>query len=264
MNRLEAAVGALAERGECGLAPYVTAGDGGLELTLDVLHALEGAGATCVELGVPFSDPIADGPLLQAAAQRSLDAGTTVTRILAMVERFRAAGGELPILFFSYSNPLFVRGIEGALGDLQAAGVDGLLIPDVPVEELEPWAEAAGRVGLAPVGFVTPTTSVARIVRAGELSRCFVYVIGRTGITGARTNLADPETQQFLARVKATAGKPLGVGFGIRSRDQVAAIQDHATLAIVGTALVQHLFEAREAGNDAPRAAAQFLANLRE
>ena len=263
MNRLEAAVAELVDRGACGLAPYVTAGDGGLSRTLDVLHALEEAGAACVELGVPFSDPIADGPILQAAAQRSLEAGTSVDGILDLVARFRAAGGGLPILLFSYSNPLFVRGIAGAAQELAAAGADGLLVPDLPVEEMGPWSEAAVAAGLAPVGFVTPTTTEARVLRAAEASRGFVYVIGRTGITGARTDLADAATQSFLARVKQASRLPLGVGFGIHSADQVAAITPHATLAIVGSALVQHLHEAVEAGGDVPAAAGDFLARLR-
>ena len=263
MNRLEQAVAGLVAEGRCGLAPYVTAGDGGLDLTLDVLHALEEAGASCVELGVPFSDPIADGPVLQAAAQRALDAGTTVDGILDLVRRFRAGGGTLPILFFSYSNPLFVRGLEGAARELADAGADGLLVPDLPVEEMGPWSGAATAAGLAPVGFVTPTTSDARVARAAEASRGFVYVIGRTGITGARTELGDAATQEFLGRVAARSCLPLGVGFGIRSADQVAAVAPHAALAIVGSALVQHLFEARSQGGDPAQAARGFLDGLR-
>ena len=263
MNRLEQAVAELSAEGRCGLAPYVTAGDGGLDLTLDVLHALEAAGASCAELGVPFSDPIADGPVLQAAAQRALDAGTTVDGVLDLVRRFRAAGGTLPLLFFTYSNPLFVRGLDGAARELADAGADGLLVPDLPVEEMGPWSEAATAAGLAPVGFVTPTTSDARIDRAAQASRGFVYVIGRTGITGARTELGDATTQEFLARVAARSTLPLGVGFGIRGADQVAAVAPHAALAIVGSALVQHLFEAREAGLDPAEAARGFLDGLR-
>lgn len=263
MNRLEATIAALVDQDACGIAPYVTAGDGGLERTLDVLHGLEQAGASCVELGVPFSDPIADGPILQAAAQRSLEAGTSVDGILDLISRFRSAGGSLPILLFSYSNPLFVRGLEGATRELADAGADGLLVPDLPVEELEPWSAAAVATGLAPIGFVTPTTSPARVVRAAQASRGFVYVIGRTGITGARTNLADETTQAFLARTRATSTLPLGVGFGIHSSDQVAAIAPHATLAIVGSALVRHLHEVAEGGGDPAEAAAAFVTGLR-
>lgn len=263
MNRLEARVGELVARGECGLAPYVTAGDGGLERTLDVLHALEAAGAACVELGVPFSDPIADGPVLQEAAQRALAAGTNVDGVLDLVARYRRAGGELPILLFTYSNPLLVRGLESAAAGMREAGADGLLVPDLPLEEMEPWSAAATEAGLAPVGFATPTTSDRRITRVAELSRGFVYVIARTGITGARTDLADERTQAFLARVRACSSLPLGVGFGIRSADQVAAVTPHAALAIVGSALVKHLHETGSGGGDVAAAAGEFLAALR-
>jgi tryptophan synthase alpha chain len=261
MNRLEASIAGLVERDECGLAPYITAGDGGLERTLATLHALEQAGAACVELGVPFSDPIADGPVLQAAAQRSLDAGTTLDGVLELVSRFRAGGGRLPILLFSYSNPLLHRGLENSAQALAQAGADGLLVPDLPVEEMSPWAAAARAEDLATVAFVTPTTSDARIVRAAELSRGFVYVIGRTGITGGHTELG-PETQEFLARVAERCSLPLGVGFGIRNAQQVAALAEHATLAIVGSALVQHVHEAGERGLDPAGAAGEFLTAL--
>ena len=131
------------------------------------------------------------------------------------------------------------------------------------MEEFEPWSAAARATGLAPVGFVTPTTSPDRVLRAAEASRGFVYVIGRTGITGARTDLADETTQAFLARTRSLSPLPLGVGFGIHSSDQVAAIAPHATLAIVGSALVRHLHEVAEGGGDPALAAGEFVASLR-
>lgn len=263
MNRLEASVQDLARRGEIGIAPYVTAGDGGMERTLDVLFALEGAGAACVELGVPFSDPIADGPILQAAAQRSLDAGTTVDSVLELVSKFRAGGGELPILFFSYSNPLYVRGLEAAAADLRDAGADGWLVPDVPVEEFEPWSAAAIGAGLAPVGFVTPTTRDVRIERVASLSRGFVYAIGRVGITGAKTDFSTNSAGEFLERASKLSTLPLGVGFGLRNAEQVAALQGHAALAIVGSALVAELDRVGSEGGDVPARAASFIEEMR-
>lgn len=269
-NRLEQVTSALASAGECGVAPYVTAGDGGLDRTLAVLHALEDAGAACVELGVPFSDPIADGPVLQAAAQRALDAGTTLDGILDLIRRYRDAGGALPILAFSYANPLFKRGASAVTRALRDAGADGLLVPDLPVEEGSELREAALAAGLAPIFFVTPTTSDERARRAAEASRGFLYVIGRTGITGASTELG-AETQRFLARVQALANLPLGVGFGLHSPEQVAAVARHASLAIVGSALVAHIHAAAEGAADgaqdpdtaAARAAHEFVTNLR-
>lgn len=265
-NRLEQVTSALASAGRCGIAPYVTAGDGGLDRTLAVLHALEDAGAACVELGVPFSDPIADGPVLQAAAQRALDGGTTLDGILDLVRRYRDAGGKLPILAFSYVNPLLRRGAAVTARALADAGADGLLVPDLPVEEGSELREAALEVGLAPVFFVTPTTSDVRVRRAAEASRGFLYVIGRTGITGASTDLG-AETQQFLARVKELSDVPLGVGFGLRTPEQVAVVARHASLAIVGSALVAHIHEAAQGTQDpntaAARAAHDFVTNLK-
>ena len=242
-----------------GVAPYVTAGDGGLERTLAVLSALEGAGAACVELGVPFSDPIADGPVLQAAAERALAAGTTVDGILDTVREYRSAGGALPIVLFTYANPLFRRGWGPATRDLAAAGVDGLLVPDLPVEEGAEMRTAALEAGLAPMFFVAPNTSEPRARAAVEASRGFVYAIGRFGVTGAETTL-DRDALAFLDRVRSWSDLPLAVGFGLRDREQVAEVLRHADLAIVGSALVQHLHEA----SDAPRAAAKFLTQLSE
>lgn len=241
-ERLEAKLAELQATDACAIAPYVTAGDGGLERTLGVLEALERAGAACCELGVPFSDPIADGPVLQAAAQRALAAGTTFDGVLDVVRRFRAGGGEMPICAFSYANPILRRGWEGAARALAEAGADGILIPDLPVEEGGPLRTAAESAGIAPIFFVTPTTSDARVLRAAEASRGFLYVIGRTGITGASTDLSEA-AGEYLARVKGLSSLPLGVGFGIGSAGQVAAVARHARLAIVGTALVQRLHE---------------------
>ena len=255
MNRLEAAVGALAERGECGLAPYVTAGDGGLELTLDVLHALEAGGATCVELGVPFSDPIADGPVLQAAAQRALEAGTNLRDVLALCAELRAEGCELPIALFTYANPLVRLGWENAARASAEAGVDAWLVPDMIPEEAGEMRAAAVAAGLAPIFFVAPTSSPERIAAAAAASRGFLYAIGRVGVTGGETRL-DGATLDFLARIRASCALPLAVGFGLRTAEQVSAVTQHADLAIVGSAFVARLHEARGAGRPSPAAAA--------
>lgn len=259
-NRLIAATAALRESGATRVAPYLTAGDGGLDRTLELLFAVERAGAACVELGVPFTDPIADGPVLQAAAARSLDAGTTIDGIEDTVRAFRARGGDVPILAFSYLNPLMNGGAEGGLAkrfaSLAEAGFDGLLVPDLPIEEAAPVAALAERNGLAAVLFVAPTTIDERLVRAAEATRGFLYVVGRTGVTGAATSMST-DTDHYLARVRALAGDmPLGVGFGIRTPEQVAAVGAHAELAIVGSALVAAIHDAADAHPADPTAAA--------
>ncbi len=268
-GRLEAKTAELTRGGRCGLAPYVTAGDGGLDRTLAVLQALEGAGADCVELGLPFSDPVADGPTLQAAAQRALAAGTTFQGVLELIERLRGAGGQIPLLAFCYANTIVSRGARAACAQLAAAGADGLLIPDLPVEERGCLQDAVEEADLAQVFFVTPTTSSERIVAAAEASRGFLYVIGRTGVTGARTQLGTAG-HEYLTRVRGLVDCPLGVGFGIRGPEEVAAVAPHAQLAIVGSALVEHIHQAslerhpdQDASSACASAAATFLTHLR-
>ena len=238
-NRVARVARALAERGALGVAPYVTAGDGGLARTRAVLEALESGGAACCELGVPFTDPIADGPVLQRAAERALAAGATLEGIAEMVRGFRADGGELPVLLFSYLNPLLAGGIDRRLGALREAGVDGILCPDLPAEEAAEAARLARSAGLALPLFAAPTSTDARVRAAAELSTGFLYVVGRVGVTGARTEVGAAQ-REALARVRGLAGDtPLGVGFGIAERTQVAALRGAAELAISGTAFVR-------------------------
>jgi len=260
-NRLEARLAELVRAGECGLAPYITAGDGGLARTRAVLEGLEAAGAACVELGVPFSDPIADGPVLQSAAQRALQDGTTLDGVLAMLADYRAAGGELPVAIFSYANPLVRRGWSRSMDSLRAAGADGVLVPDLPVEEGGALADSAGAQGLCPIFFVTPTTSDERVRAAAEASRGFLYAIGRAGVTGDATKI-DSSTLAYLARIRAHTALPIALGFGLCTPGHVAAIAAHVDLAVVGSALVRRIHEAALAGTDPAAAAASFITDL--
>jgi len=261
-NRLVEAMTELRSRGARGLSPYITAGDGGLDRTKRLLHALQKAGATCCELGVPFSDPIADGPVLQAAAERALAAGTTLNGILDMVRRFRDEGGTLPIALMSYCNPLAHRGWEVACQQVAQAGVDALILPDLPVEEGEPVQAAAAKNGLCTVFFAAPTSGPDRIRRAAEASQGFLYVVGRTGVTGAGTQF-DSSALEFIAEVRDLAGKtPTAVGFGIASAADVTAATLHADLAIVGTALVRRIHDAGPNDDAAVAAATEFVREL--
>ncbi|QDV07954.1 Tryptophan synthase alpha chain [Planctomycetes bacterium Poly30] len=253
------------------IAPYLTAGDGGLDRTLELLRAVEESGAACVELGVPFSDPIADGPTLQEAAARALAAGTTLDGIERTVRAFRDGGGTVPILAFSYLNPLMSGGSAGALGrrlaSLRQAGFDGVLIPDLPLEEAPVLSALAENHGLCATLFCAPTTTDERLARAAEATRGFLYVVGRTGVTGANTAVSHTSSA-YLERVRKFSGDtPLGVGFGIRTAEQVAAVGEHAELAIVGSALVAAIHEAGSGGGgDATARAVErartFMASL--
>ncbi|RMH02653.1 MAG: tryptophan synthase subunit alpha [Planctomycetota bacterium] len=260
-NRLEGRLAELRAAGRRGVAPYLTAGDGGLATTVAVLAALEEAGAACVELGVPFSDPIADGPVLQAAGERALAAGTSLGAILDALAGYRAAGGELPVALMSYANPLLRRGWEAACAAAAAAGADALIVPDLPLEESGEMRAAAAAAGLCPIHFAAPTSPVERLRAAAAASRGFLYVVGRTGVTGSGTTF-DAATRAFLARVAALSPIPTAVGFGIRSAADVRAAVAHADLAIVGSAMVERLHAAGPAA--APAAAAAFLAELQE
>ncbi len=264
MNRLEHR---LAGRGP-GLAPYITAGDGGLDTTLAVLRSLDRAGVSCVELGVPFTDPVADGPVLQAAAVRALDAGTTLEGVLGVVAEFRRgdsrnAASSLPVAIFSYTNPLLRRGWGRSCELIAAAGADALIVPDLPVEESGPMREAAARSGVCPIFFVAPTTGEERVRAAARASRGFLYVIGRVGVTGTSTTL-DAAAVDYLSRVRAVAELPLAVGFGIQAMRQVGVVLRYAELAVVGSALVAHIHDGYTGGGTAAAAdaAQQFITEL--
>jgi tryptophan synthase alpha chain len=258
-NRLCLATASLREKNQPGIAPYVTAGDGGLEQTLAVLHALEKAGATCVELGIPFSDPIADGPVLQAAASRSLEVGTSLQNSLKMIQQFRADGGQMPLAVMSYINPLLQRGgLEKTCRAIADAGADALIVPDLPIEESAPLEKACAENNLAAVLFAAPTSSEERIRSAGERSSGFLYVVGRVGVTGSATAF-DDQTQALLQKARRLSPIPIAVGFGIRTADDIRAATQHADLAIVGTALVEKL----HASSNPATTAFDFLTDLK-
>lgn len=244
-----------------GVAPYLTGGDGGLEETLRAMHAVEEAGACAIELGVPFSDPIADGPRLQEAAQRALDAGATLGGILEVLARYRAAGGRLPVALMSYANPLRRSGWVDLAARAAGAGADALIVPDLPVEEAAEMRAAASAQNLGTIFFVAPTSSPTRRAAACAASTAFVYVLGRVGVTGAATQF-DAATLAFLDSVRAQSAVPVAVGFGISRAAEARVAAGHADVVIVGTALVQRLFEERRAGRDAAAAARSFVREL--
>ena len=271
-NRLVTRLDALARSKQRALAPYVTAGDGGIARTLAVLRALDAGGAACVELGIPFSDPIADGPVLQAAADRALACGTGFAQVLELLRSLRsgdrsAAASTLPIVVMSYLNPLLRQGLGHALDQLARAGADAILVADLPIEEASELERAAQHSGLAPIFFVSPSTSPERVARACRSSRGYLYAIGRFGVTGAGASLGE-EAQEFLQRTKRAAGTlPVAVGFGISSGADVRAATRHADLAIVGSALVAAIHAAAPASGPehdarAARAAGDFLREL--
>ncbi|MBI1881652.1 MAG: tryptophan synthase subunit alpha, partial [Chloroflexi bacterium] len=212
---------------------------------LATIRTLVEAGADLLELGVPFSDPLADGPTIQAATQKALENGTTVWDCLAMVGELRRQGVETPALFMGYINPILAYGLEKFVTDAATAGVDGLIVPDLPPEEAAELEAACAAHGLALVYLLAPTSTPERIKLAAEKSQGFIYLVALTGVTGARNELA-PDLAEFVQRVRAQTSTPLAVGFGIANGEQARVVGQLADGVIVGSALVKRAAESPE------------------
>lgn len=233
---------ALRSRGECALIPFVTAGDPDMETTAEVLRVLDRNGADLIELGVPYADPLADGPTIQAAATRSLRKGTTLEKVLDVV---RSVSPELsaPIILFTYYNPVLNRGVETFLKDIYAAGARGLVVPDLPLEEMDSLLQTAAEVGIDMVLLVAPTSPEERIRAIAQKSQGFVYLVSVTGVTGARQQVAS-RVEGLLEELHSLTDKPVGVGFGVSDPSQAEQMKRWgADGVIVGSAIVKRLAE---------------------
>lgn len=224
-------------RGGSALISYLTAGAPTLEATGRFLAALEAAGSDVVELGVPFSDPIADGPVNQRAAEQALKSGTTLKKILSFVERYRRNGGRMPIVFFTYLNPIVRFGLEQFAEEAARAGVDGVLVVDLPPEEAGEFRRAMANAGVDTIFLASPTTSAARLRLIEKASTGFVYYVSRLGVTGARSRL-DSNLGVELRALRRHVRKPIAVGFGISTPQQARAVARQADGVVVGSALV--------------------------
>ena len=239
MKRIEEAFRAAKRNGRAAFIPYITAGDPNLEATVELVRALARAGADVIELGVPFSDPIADGPTNQRAAERALAAGTTLAGVLAAVEVIRR-DLEIPIVLFTYANPVVRYGIERFAEDASAAGIDGVLFTDVPAEEMAPFEEKLSANGLDLIMLVTPTSDRRRMKAAAGFGGGFLYLVSRTGVTGARQDL-DDELAANVRTARKASKLPVAVGFGISSPEQVARVAALADGVVVGSAIVSRI-----------------------
>ena len=222
-----------------GLVAYVTAGDPDGERSSRILDAVARGGADAIEVGVPFSDPLADGPVIQRASERALAAGMTLRGSLDLVRRFRESH-DTPIVLFTYANPVVRMDPATFAREARDAGVDGVLLLDYPVEEAGPLRKVLVDAGLDPIFLISPTTTDQRIARSAQLGSGFLYVISRLGVTGTREALAD-EVEPLLARIRRHASLPVAVGFGISSPGMVAKACRYADAAVVGSALVQEI-----------------------
>jgi tryptophan synthase alpha chain len=236
VSRIDEAFARLRQRGERALIPYFCAGDPSLEMTARLVEEADARGADVIEVGMPFSDPLADGPTIQRAAVRSLERGTSLYRLLPVLAgvsgRIRA-----PLVLMTYLNPLHRYGLDKVTRDLAQAGVAGLIVPDCPLDESAPLARAAEAASLDLVALAAPTSGPDRLRRIARASRGFVYLVPLTGITGERAAVP-PELVRLVRDLRAVTTKPVCVGFGISTPDQVAAVVRHADGAIVGSAIV--------------------------
>ncbi|MGE0132006.1 MAG: tryptophan synthase subunit alpha [Blastocatellales bacterium] len=236
MTRITAKFEKLKQEGRKAFIPYITAGDPDLATTERLLLALAGAGADVIELGVPFSDPMADGPVIQRASERALKNPVGVADILPIVERVRQRC-EVPILLFTYFNPLMQFGGANLGEELKRAGVDGVLVTDLIPEEAEDFVAGMRRAGLDTVFLVAPTSTDERIKLIAEYSTGFIYVVARTGVTGMRENIS-VKVRELVGRVRRYSDLPVAVGFGISTPEQVRDVWSYADGAVVGSRLV--------------------------
>jgi tryptophan synthase alpha chain len=244
-----------------GLVVYLTAGDPDLATTREIALAAIDAGADVLELGVPFSDPLADGPVIQRASERAVAGGTRLQDVLALASELRAARPAAGLVIFSYYNPILRFGLERFCTTAAAAGVDGVLVTDMIVEEAGEYLEHLHRAGLAPIFLAAPTSTEKRLQAIAEASQGFVYAISRTGITGTQKTLAS-DAEALVTKLRRYTDLPVAVGFGVSNAEHVTALGQFADAAVVGSAIVA-LIEGSSPG-EAPAAVARFIKGLRQ
>jgi tryptophan synthase alpha chain len=259
MSRIEAKFAELKGRGETALVTFVTAGDPDLAATEEIVLQLERSGCDLIELGVPFSDPMADGPTIQLSSERALASGTTLPGILDLVSRLRTRT-QVPIVLMGYFNPIFIYGAERFAVDAAAAGVDGLLVVDLPPEEAAELKGATDQAGLDLIFLLTPTSDSSRVEAVSRLGRGFIYYVSVAGVTGARSAVADTLAARVTS-VRSELNLPLVVGFGISDPSQAAQVAKVADGVVVGSALVKY-FE-RYQGAQLLQELGAFVADLK-
>ncbi|MBL8346633.1 MAG: tryptophan synthase subunit alpha [Rubrivivax sp.] len=264
MSRIAATLEALRAQGKKALIPYVTAGDPFADLTPTIMLALAEGGADIIELGVPFSDPMADGPVIQKAGERALARGIGLTQVLAMVSEFRQRGGSTPVVLMGYANPIERYDQRAGAGafvrDAAAAGVDGVLVVDYPPEECEAFAAQLKDAGLDLIFLLAPTSTDERMQQVGRIATGYVYYVSLKGVTGAG-HLDTGAVAEMIPRIRRHVRVPVGVGFGIRDAAGAAAVGRVADAVVIGTRLIQ-ILEGESRDNAAPAARA-FMADIR-
>ena len=237
MNRIDAKFIELQNNKKKAFMPYICAGDPTLDLSRELLLTLEEAGADLIEFGIPFSDPIADGPIIQKASERSLCGGTSIDQVLNLVSSLRKET-DIPIALMGYYNPIFRMGVDTFCQQAVDAGVDGVIIPDLPPEEAEPLLESVSGCDLATIFLVAPTSTSNRIVKIAELSKGFIYCVSVTGVTGVR-DVISSQVSSMVSEIRSHTDKPICVGFGVSTPEQAKQVAQIADGVIVGSAIVE-------------------------
>jgi tryptophan synthase alpha chain len=261
MTRIKQKFAELKKRGEAALIPFITAGDPDLATTLKIMRALDAGGADCIELGIPFSDPTADGPTIQRSSERALKRPVSLPAIFRLLREFRKSS-QLPVVLFGYYNPFFRFGLDRFARQAAAVGADGVLCVDLPPEESAELKRWTDEVGLDLIFLLSPMSGADRVDLVGRTSRGFVYYVSVTGVTGARRSFDGPFRAQ-VARVRRATSLPVGVGFGISTPEQAAWIAEFADAAVVGSALVERIEKTKGSDKKAKRAGA-FVAQLKQ
>lgn len=253
-----ARIAELFAKSHAALMPYFPLGFPDVETSLEVIAAVSEAGADAFEIGLSFSDPLADGPVIQHATQIALEKGITVAKSLAMIAELRSRGVRQPFLLMGYFNPMLAYGLERFVTDAAAAGVDGFIVPDLPPEEADELDRLCADRGLGLIYFLAPTSTDDRLKIVATKARGFIYLVSLMGVTGARSKLAD-NLGNFVGRVRTATSTPIAIGFGVSTPEQAADVSRLADGVIVGSRLVQIVDRAE----DKPQAAAQFVRELK-
>src|SRR5690606_1246755 len=231
--------------GRCALIPYITAGYPEPAVTVPLMHALVRAGADVIELGVPFSDPMADGPVIQQTNEIAIPQGTTLRRVLAMVAEFRQSNTQTPVVLMGYASPIERIGLDTFAREAAEAGVDGVLVVDYPPEEAERFSATLDEVGVAPIFLLAPTSTEARMASIGKVAKGYVYYVSLKGVTGSGSLNVD-EVNQRLALIRQHVALPVGVGFGIRDEQSACALGQNADAVVIGSRLLQIITDAAQ------------------
>ncbi len=260
MSRIQTTFAALAAQGRKALIPFITAGDPDPDLSLPLMRALVAGGADIIELGVPFSDPMADGPTIQRASERALAHGMSLRRVLALVQEFRKENAMTPVVLMGYANPVEAYGVEAFARDAREAGVDGVLVVDYPPEECADFSAVMKRADIDPIFLLAPTSTEKRYDEVAQIGSGYIYYVSLKGVTGSG-NLDLDEVARRIPLIREKVGMPVGVGFGIRDGATAARIAAVADAVVIGSRIIEEIESASVA--EAPQRVTAFLSGVR-